>query len=77
MCKLLKKEMKFEFDGNCVRVLNYLKEKLVSSSIIVSPNCTSPFKLMGDASGLALGSVLGQIKDKLSYPIYYASINDA
>lgn len=73
MCKLFEKEAKFEFNGDSLLAFNYLKEKLVSASIIVALNWVSPFELICDASGLELGAVLGQWRDKLFYPIYYAS----
>ena len=60
MCKLLEKEVNFEFNGECLKAFNCLKEKLVSAPIIVTPNWSQPFELMCDASGLALGAVLGQ-----------------
>ncbi|XP_070025225.1 uncharacterized protein [Nicotiana sylvestris] len=50
-----------------------LKQKLVTTSIIVAPNWEQPFELMCDASDYAVGAVLGQRKDKLMHPIYYAS----
>lgn len=45
----------------------------MTTPIIVSPDWSSPFKIMCDASGLALGAVLGQRKEKILHPIYYAS----
>ena len=46
--------------------------------IIIAPNWSSPFELMSDANGIALGAVLIQRKEKLFFPIYYASktLND-
>ena len=38
-----------------------------SASIIMSPHWSAPFEVMCDASGLDLGSVLGQQKDPSSY----------
>lgn len=47
--------------------------------IIVAPNWSKPFELTCDASGVALGAVLGQRREKFFHPIYYArkSLNDA
>ncbi|XP_049344711.1 uncharacterized protein LOC125809113 [Solanum verrucosum] len=50
-----------------------LKEKLISTLIIINPNWSESFELMCDASGMALGVVLGQKRNKLFHPIYYAS----
>nr|XP_016506679.1 PREDICTED: uncharacterized protein LOC107824436 [Nicotiana tabacum] len=50
-----------------------LKKRLVTAPIIVAPNWEKLFKLMCDASDYALGAVLGQRKEKLMHPIYYAS----
>ena len=46
---------------------------------IISPNWSNPFEVMCDASGVALGVVLGQRKNKILHPIYYASkaLNEA
>ncbi|XP_070014521.1 uncharacterized protein [Nicotiana sylvestris] len=50
-----------------------LKKRLVTAPIIIAPNWEQPFELMCDASDYAIGAVLGQRKDKLMHPIYYAS----
>ena len=78
ICKILEKESNFEFDGECVREFNNLKEKIVSASIIMDPNWSQPFEFMCDASRFTLGAMLGQRKEKIFHPIYYASksLND-
>ncbi|XP_070054125.1 uncharacterized protein [Nicotiana tomentosiformis] len=63
---------------NLRRVLKMLafevpKKRLVTAPIIVAPNWEQPFELMCDASDYAIRAVLGQRKDKLVHPIYYAS----
>ncbi|XP_070039129.1 uncharacterized protein [Nicotiana tomentosiformis] len=50
-----------------------LKKSLMTAPIIVAPSWEKPFELMCDASDYAIGAVLGQRKDKLVHPIYYAS----
>ncbi|XP_070023444.1 uncharacterized protein [Nicotiana sylvestris] len=50
-----------------------LKKRLVFAPIIVAPDCEQPFELMCDASDYAVRAVLGQRKDKVMHPIYYAS----
>ena len=79
LCKLLEKDCKFCFDESYLKVLSDLKEKLVSAPIIISLDLNSPFNVMCDASGVALGVVLGQRRNKILHPIYYASkaLNEA
>ncbi|CAN6566696.1 unnamed protein product [Malus baccata var. baccata] len=79
LCLLLQKDVPFQFDEECESAFKQLKEKLTSAPIIVPPDWSIPFKLMCDASDYALGSVLGQRKDKQRHVIYYASrtLNDA
>ncbi|XP_069147089.1 uncharacterized mitochondrial protein AtMg00860-like [Solanum lycopersicum] len=59
LCKLLEKECKFYFDESCLKAFGELKEKLVSAPIIISLDWSKPFEVMCDASGVALGVVLG------------------
>ena len=70
---LLEKECKFHFDESGLKAFGELKEKLVSAPIIISPNWSKPFEVMGDASGVNLCVVLGQRRDKILHPIYYSS----
>ncbi|WMV29697.1 hypothetical protein MTR67_023082 [Solanum verrucosum] len=72
LCKLFGKDIVFDFDANNVKVFLRLKEKLVSVSIIIAPDWSVPFKMMCDASGVVLGPVLGQHKNKLFHLVYYA-----
>ncbi|XP_049399842.1 uncharacterized protein LOC125863914 [Solanum stenotomum] len=73
MCKLLEKEVKFLFDKACLRAFECLKEKLISALVIIGPDWAEPFEVMCDASGIALGVLLGQKRYKMFHPIYYAS----
>ncbi|CAN6716292.1 unnamed protein product [Malus baccata var. baccata] len=79
LCRLLQKEVAFEFTKECTESFNLLKELLTTAPIIVPPDWSLPFELMCDASDYALGAVLGQRKDKRPDVIYYASrtLNDA
>ena len=58
LCKLLEKDCKYYFDEFCLKTFGELKEKLVSAPIIISLDWNIPFKVMCDASGVALGVVL-------------------
>ena len=73
LCKLLEKEANFYFGEDFLKAFECLKGKLVEASIIVAPDWSLPFEVMCDASGVALGAVLGQKREKLFHPIYYAS----
>ena len=56
-----------------------LKTALTTAPIMSTPDWNSPFELMCDASGHAVGAMLGQKKGKVLHPIYYASktLNEA
>ncbi|KAL5548086.1 hypothetical protein UlMin_003317 [Ulmus minor] len=79
LCELLVKDAVFVFSKDCLHAFETLKEKLISSPIIVAPDWELPFTLMCDASDYAIGAVLGQRKGKIFHVIYYASkvLNDA
>ncbi|GJX67050.1 reverse transcriptase domain-containing protein [Tanacetum coccineum] len=73
LTKLLEKDTPFEFNDECHKAFNSLKEKLTCTPVIVSPNWNLPFELMCDASEFAVGAVLGQKDGKHFHPIYFAS----
>ncbi|CAN6576718.1 unnamed protein product [Malus baccata var. baccata] len=79
LCRLLQKEVSFEFNKACEEAFNHLKDLLTTAPILTPPDWSIPFELMCDASDYALGAVLGQRKNKLPHVIYYASrtLNDA
>ncbi|KAL5560436.1 hypothetical protein UlMin_036647 [Ulmus minor] len=79
LCELLVKDAVFDFSKECLHAFETLKEKLISSPIIVAPDWELPFTLMCDTSDYAIGAVLGQRKGKIFHVIYYASkvLNDA
>ena len=73
LTKLLEKDITFEFDDECQKAFETLKEKLTCTPIIISPNWNLPFELMCDASDFAVGAVLGQKDGRHFHPIYFAS----
>ena len=73
LCKQLEKDCKFYFDESCVKAFDELKEKLVSAPIIISMNLNIPYEVMCAASGVSLGMVLGERKNKILHLIYYTS----
>lgn len=79
MYTLLIKDIPFEFTEECMQAFKMLKEKLTSISIIIAPDWSFPFKIMGNASDYVIRPVLGQRNDKRLHAIYYASrvLNDA
>ncbi|KAL4384526.1 hypothetical protein GQ457_15G014740 [Hibiscus cannabinus] len=73
LCSLLEQGRSFEFNDDCTKAFNLLKQKLVTAPIVEPPDWKLPFELMCDASDYAVGAVLGQRKGKIFHPIYYAS----
>ncbi|GKA62929.1 reverse transcriptase domain-containing protein [Tanacetum coccineum] len=66
----------FEFDDECQKAFELLKEKLTCAPVIVSPNCNLPFELMYDASDFTVGAVLGRtlpIQEAVSTPMVAAA----
>lgn len=74
LCKLLEKEIKFTFDEACMETFECLKEKLISIPTIIALDWSELFEVICDVNGVTLGVVLGQKKDKIIYPIYYANM---
>ncbi|XP_057452670.1 uncharacterized protein LOC130744511 [Lotus japonicus] len=79
MTNLLEKDSPFIFYEACLSAFKLIKEKLVTTPVIVAPDWSLPFEIMCDASDIALGVVLCQRKDRVLYTIYYASkvLNEA
>ena len=79
LSNLLVQGAPFEFDDQCKLSFLFLKEKLVSTPIIVAPEWDFPFELMCDASDYAIGAMLGEKRERIFQVIYYASrtLNDA
>lgn len=73
MCKHLEKESKFDFYDACLIAFGELKKKFVSAPTIIVADWGEPFEVMCDASGVALGVVLGKMREKMLHHIYYAT----
>ncbi|GJT74124.1 reverse transcriptase domain-containing protein [Tanacetum coccineum] len=73
LTKLLEKDTPFEFNDECHKAFEAIKEKLTCTPVIMSPNWNLPFELICDASDFAVGAVLGQKDGKHFHPIYFAS----
>ena len=79
LCKLLQKDVAYEFNDVCKKAFDKLKELLTSTPVIRPPDWNIPFEIMCDTSDYAVGAILGQRIRKASHAIYYASrtLNDA
>lgn len=55
------------------QAFNKLKDALCSDMVLIYPDFRDPFILSTDASGVAIGAVLSQIRDGEERPISYAS----
>lgn len=73
LCKLLQKDVEFQFNDNCKAAFDKLKELLTTPPVIQPPNWNLPFEIMCDASNYAVGAVLGQRVGRAAHVIYYAS----
>ena len=73
--KLLEKDAKFEWDGECQERFEEIKAYLTTVPIVRAPDWHLPFQVMCDASDLAVGVVLGQKVEGKPYVVYYASKN--
>jgi hypothetical protein len=74
MEKLLKKEAKFQWNEDCQKGLDVLKQKLVTFPILVFLDWKKEFHVHVDASSIVLDAVLAHIGEgKLDHPIAFAS----
>ena len=73
LCTLLEKHALFQFYNACLGAFNFIKSKLFSSPIVIIPTLSGPFEIRCDANDYAVGSVLGQRRDK----IFWSSIMQA
>jgi len=65
MEKLLKKDVIFYWNEECQKSLNVLKEKMVTTLILVFPDWKKEFHVHVDTSCIALGEVLTQADEGL------------
>ena len=65
--------MTFDFNDDCKKAFDELKERLTTTPIIRGPNYSLPFEILCDASDKAVGAALGQRVGRESYVIRYAS----
>jgi hypothetical protein len=74
MEKLLRKDTKYQWNNECQHGLDTLKEKMVTTPILVFPDWEKTFHVHVDASATTLGAILVQpgVGD-LDHPIVFAS----
>jgi hypothetical protein len=74
MEKLLKKDIKYQWNDECQQSLDILKEKMVTMPILVFPDWSKEFHVHVDASAITLGAVLTQPGEgDIDHPIAFAS----
>ena len=56
-----------------MQAFSILKDRLVSTPIVVAPDWDLPFELMCNASDYAIGAMLGQKRERIFQVIHYAS----
>ena len=64
LCKLLEKDVKFDFDDSCRSTFEEIKSRLVLAPIMLTLDWSNEFEIMCDASDYAMGAVLGQRTEK-------------
>jgi hypothetical protein len=70
---LLKKDVEFTWTPQCEQAFTELKQRLTSTPILRPADFDLPFRLYTDASGYAVGAILGQRVEGKDYVIQYAS----
>lgn len=67
LVKLTRKNNQFQWDDNCSSSFNTLKQILGSNSVLSFPNFKKPFEISTDASNEALGAVLSQEDNPITF----------
>lgn len=73
--KLLTKEYEFRWNDKCQTTFDTLKDKISSAPVLRGPDWKLTFHISIDASNSAIGAVLGQKENLVSYVIYFVSKN--
>jgi hypothetical protein len=60
MQKLLRRDTKFQWNKDCKHNLDTLKQKMVTTPILVFPDWEKTFHVHVDASSIPLGAILAQ-----------------
>ena len=59
LCSLLEHDKPFNSDKDCLQAFSELKKALVTTPVVIAPECSLPFELMCDASDHFVGAILG------------------
>ncbi|XP_050524610.1 uncharacterized protein K02A2.6-like [Daktulosphaira vitifoliae] len=74
LTNLLRKNTKFNFNNNCVKAFNQIKEEITSDRVLKHFDPKLPIILTCDASTYGLGAILSQVNEKQQeHPIAFAS----
>ena len=73
LCRLLEKDIKFDFDDAYIFPFKEIKARLVIAPVMATPDCNKKFEIICDVSDFAMGAVVGQIIKKAFRVTYYAS----
>ena len=71
LCRLLEKDANFDFDESCISAFDEIKSRLVTATIMLTPNWNNDFEIMCDASDYVMGAVLGQRTKKIKLIILF------
>ena len=73
LCRLLERDVKFEFDEAYRFAFEEIKSILVIAPIMATPEWSRELEIMCDANDYAMRAFLGQRKEKIFRAIYYVS----
>lgn len=73
LTKILRKDEKFKWGDTQQMSFETIKTALCSNAVLIYPDFNDPFILSTDASGVALGAVLSQVREGHERPVAYAS----
>ena len=68
MSKILEKDVNIFYESY-LKYFEFLKENFISAPVIIGLDWGKPFEVMCDASGTALGVILGQKRNKMFHLI--------
>ena len=65
LTRLLEKDVPYDFNEECLKAFETLKDKLTKAPIMVVPDWNLPFELMCDANDIVVSAVLSQRKNRV------------